>query len=369
MFIFTFQLIPPKIIHTIVTGSGLPLTKVCLKGKTDQRRIYKKIRETLVEKGIINNNTGLEWTIYDEEIMINHFVDLSKLLRIINKSRKAVCNKSISIEYGSVYDVTEITFQGDSNNICSELKHLYNLKKLFILQTIKDKQLIILSHIHSLERLSLKIFTKILTIPDEYTNLKNLHIFQLNGCGSHELLISAPYRLGILRNLKHLDLANNNIDSSVASLESITQLKKLEYLDLSSNLLTGFPDIFDRLIYLIELNLSWNSISEYPCVINQIQTLEILNISENTLTVFPDIQLPNLRILDLISNNIDNIESKNINIPKLEKLCLIDNELSSIPEFIYLLQNLSTLSLDDNHIDQADLNAYKSKYPNVILDF
>jgi Leucine-rich repeat (LRR) protein len=367
--IFTHKYIR-KNIYTIVTGSGLPLAKVCLKGNTNPRKIYKKIRETLVKKQIINNNTGLKWTIHGEEIMINQFIDLSDLLRIINKSHKDVRNGSISIEYESVYDVTEITFQGDSNNICSELEHLYNLKELFILQTIKDKQLIILSHIHSLERLSLKTFTNILTIPDEYANLKNLHIFQLNGFGSHELLISAPYKLGILRNLKHLDLANNNIDSSVASLESIIQLKKLEYLDLSSNNLTGLPDIFDRLLCLRELNISNNYISEYPFIINRIHSLEILCLSENRLTKFPDIQLPNLRNLyidynRINSDNIDSNKSNNINIPKLEKLRLMWNRLSSIPKFIYSLQNLRELWLKYNHINLADINEYILQHPNI----
>ena len=355
---------PPKIIYTIVSGSGLPLTKVCLKGETNPRRIYKKIRETLVKNGIINHNTVLKWTIHNEEIMINHFIDLSELLQTINKCNAAINSKYIL--YKTIYDITIVVFK-NAGHISSELEYLYNLKELCILDTITDKQFIGFSSLHNLEILSFRVSTNILTIPLEYKNLKKIHTLTLDGYGSQEPLIAAPLELGILQNIKSLGLACNHI--TVESLESITQLKKLEYLDLSSNSLIGLPDIFDRLIYLTELNLSCNSISEYPCVINQIQTLKILNISENILTVFPDIQLPNLRKLDLISNNIDNIESKNINIPKLEKLYLIDNELSSIPEFIYLLQNLSTLSLDNNHIDQADLDAYKSKYPNVIADF
>ena len=173
MFIFTFQLIPPKVIHTIVTGSGLLLTKVCLKDKTDQYRIYKKIRETMVERRIINNNTGLKWTIHSEEIMINHFVDLGELLRVVNKCNERYYNSNY-IPCESIYDIKQIVFQ-DADNISNELEHLYNLRELCIRASITDEQLLIFSSLYNLEKLVFKTSTNILTIPNEYKNLKNLH--------------------------------------------------------------------------------------------------------------------------------------------------------------------------------------------------
>jgi hypothetical protein len=236
MFIFTFQLIPPKVIYTIVSGSGLPLTKVCLKSKTDQYRIYKKIRETLVKKQIINNNTGLKWTIYGEEIMINHFVDLSKLLQIINKCNKQYYNK-YNIPYKSIYDIKHIVFQ-NANYISVELEHLYNLRELYIQASITDDQLLIFSNLYNLKTLEFKTSTNILTIPNEYKNLKNLHTLIINGRRSKEKLIAAPCELGILQNLKSLSLTRSSIKSSTESLESIAQLKNLEYLNLTNNSLT-----------------------------------------------------------------------------------------------------------------------------------
>jgi Leucine-rich repeat (LRR) protein len=318
MLIFTFQLIPNKVIYTIVSGSGLPLAKVYLKSKTKPRRIYKKIRETLVTNGI-----------------------------------------------------TSIVFKDNEyiHNNLDKLEHLYSLEELCIRNIISNEQFIGFSRIHNLEILSFRISTDILTIPPEYKNLKNLHTLNIDGYGSQKPLIAAPRELGILQNLKSLSFTRNHIRSSTESLESIVQLKNLEYLNLTNNSLTGLPDIFDKLICLKELDLSTNIISEYPIAINRIYSLESLNMFENQLTIFPDIQLPNLRNLVLDTNFIDSGESKNINIPRLEYCDLYHNDLSSIPEFIYSLQNLSKLNLDGNHIKKSDLDAYKSKYPHIEVDF
>ena len=84
----------------------------------------------------------------------------------------------------------------------------------------------------------------------------------MSGRISKEKLIAAPRELGILQNLIRLNLADNSIDSSIGSLESIAQLRYLEYLNLSYNKITVLPDVFDRLICLKELNLNGNPIDQ-----------------------------------------------------------------------------------------------------------
>jgi Leucine-rich repeat (LRR) protein len=189
----------------------------------------------LVKKQIINPNTGLKWTIHGEEIMINHFIDLSKLLNAIN-IYKAGC-----VPYKSIHDdITSIVFQ-DNDYIHSnldKLEHLYSLKELRIRNIISNEQFIGFSRIHNLEILLFRISTDILTIPLEYKNLKNLHTLNIDGYRSQNSLIAAPRELGVLQNLKSLSLTRNSIKSSTESLESITQLKNLEYLNLSNNSLT-----------------------------------------------------------------------------------------------------------------------------------
>jgi Leucine-rich repeat (LRR) protein len=367
MIIFTFQLMPPKVIHTIVTGSGLPLAKVCLKGETDPRWIYKKIRETLVEKGIINHNTGLEWTIYDEEIMINHFVDLSDLFRHMVDN----CNiKDDPSE--SIFDITSTDFR--NNSFIDKLKYLYNLTELHIIDMIDNEQLIELSHLHNLEILSFSvsanILTNILTIPPEYAGLKKLHTLEIGGRGLGEL---SPLILDIFENLKVLNLSYNDI----RSIDSITQLRGLSKLNLARNRIEELPDNLNQLTCLIDLNLSNNFISEYPLVINQIQTLKILDLSGNNLTTFPPIRLPNLDILALESNEItfneivseddsdddseDDHIGLDIDIPDVVSLDISYNNLSSIPKFIYSLHYLCILHLSDNNIPKSDLDEFKSK--------
>jgi Leucine-rich repeat (LRR) protein len=364
MIIFTFQLTPPKVIHTIVSGSGLPLTKVCLNGETDRRRMYKKIRETLVKNGIINPNTGLEWTIHGEEIMINHFVDLSDLFRHMVDN----CNiKDDPSE--SIFDITSTDFR--NNSFIDKLKYLYNLKELHIIDMIDNEQLIELSHLHNLEILSFSvspnISTNILTIPPEYTGLKKLHTLVIE----HRLGEISPLRLDILKNLKVLNLPYNDI----RSIDSITQLRGLSKLNLARNRIEELPDNLNQLTCLIDLNLSNNFISEYPLVINQIQTLKILDLSGNNLTTFPPIRLPNLDILALESNEItfneivseddseDDHIGLDIDIPDVVSLDISYNKLSSIPKFIYSLHYLCTLHLsNNNNIPKSDLDEFKSKH-------
>jgi len=68
-----------------------------------------------------------------------------------------------------------------------------------------------------------------------------------------------PSQVGALRNLKVLNLSNNNFTGVPAE---IGQLSKLEVLDLSNNKLTGLPNELGNLSNLKLLDVSGNSYSK-----------------------------------------------------------------------------------------------------------
>eukprot|EP00002_Diphylleia_rotans_P000339 TRINITY_DN10173_c0_g1_i29.p1 TRINITY_DN10173_c0_g1~~TRINITY_DN10173_c0_g1_i29.p1 ORF type:complete len:113 (+),score=26.92 TRINITY_DN10173_c0_g1_i29:43-381(+) len=67
-----------------------------------------------------------------------------------------------------------------------------------------------------------------------------------------------PSSIGVLTQLRHLNLAGNQLSDLP---DSVSCLQKLELLELSNNQLSIMPDYISHFVHLTEINLSDNQVS------------------------------------------------------------------------------------------------------------
>lgn len=159
-----------------------------------------------------------------------------------------------------------------------------------------------------------------------------------------------------MENYDYLDLSNLNLDDDLLekliNLDKIkTLLKKIKFLDLSSNKLKKFIDFssFKNIIYLnvarnnIEGAIEDNNIIELSCEYNNIisiksKSIEKLNACDNKII---NLEIPKLKIMLINNNNLETLEDQD----KVEYLECMNNKLKNIGKFnklkeIYIANNL-----------------------------
>ncbi len=138
-------------------------------------------------------------------------------------------------------------------------------------------------------------------------------------------------------------------------LESITEyigeLKSLRILKLSYNKLTQLPMSIENLIFLKILELNNNDLHHFPESLTKLPSLKLLNLSSNKIKEIPEIKhLKNLEVLNLASNQISKIPNSIGDLASLNTLILSGNNLCDLPEAIGKLRNLETLGLSSNNL-------------------
>jgi len=120
--------------------------------------------------------------------------------------------------------------------------------------------------------------------------------------------------------------------------ESITKLKSLIYLNLSSNQLSTLPESISNLKSFKELFLSSNQISTLPESITNLTSLQTLDLSYNQLTTLPEsiTKLKSLEKLYLGMNILLTLPDYIGNLPSLKELRLYD--MLTLPESIKKLE-------------------------------
>jgi Leucine-rich repeat (LRR) protein len=105
-------------------------------------------------------------------------------------------------------------------------------------------------------------------------------------------------------------------------------------------------------LQILELDLSYNSLTKMPIEIFNLKNLKILNMSNNNLTTIPDEidNLINLESINLYDNKLTMITNKIGNLTNLKTLNLAFNKLKIIPAGIFNLLNLNTLCLNKNDL-------------------
>nr|CAH7767370.1 unnamed protein product [Callosobruchus chinensis] len=159
--------------------------------------------------------------------------------------------------------------------------------------------------------------------------------------------------------LKHLNVSNNNISSIPNSLTHV------QVLDMSHNCIKSIPP---RMFATSSLNISYNKIdkinlSYFPNISilyiasNAIENIDIVNttmkeldLSDNKLTTLPG-DLKELEVLNVTGNQISKLPNKTLIATNLKELILSDNRISDIPaQYFRGLGKLEILDISKNSL-------------------
>ncbi|CAM9261598.1 unnamed protein product [Chrysoparadoxa australica] len=210
---------------------------------------------------------------------------------------------------------------------------------------------------------------KLVTFPAEMEALSSMTCLR----ASHNRIQGFPGNFYLMGALETLDLSHNKLESlptEEGNLEllKITRewtvgvglLKELMDLDVSHNLLTGFPSQLEQCAKLKHLNLSHNSINTIGEFIDKNSELESLDISHNRLRHLPPqlAALTRLSTLNLAHNTLVKVHLTHDDCQFVEALKLLDlsdNDLTKPPQIIGHLPFLEVLRLGRNPIASVQL--------------
>ena len=198
----------------------------------------------------------------------------------------------------------------------------------------------------------------------------------------HEAL---PIKIPRLNNLTTADLSGNHLRELPRTLERLVNLnlsrnkiiefprkmavilanyKSLEFLDLSSNGMTSFPEILTTLRRLKRINLSDNLLSSLPLFPEHV---EIIELTQNRFTAVPDFS-PGLLVLCLDFNLIEEFSKE---LTGLHRLYFNMNRLARIDPGLHF-EHLEILELSKNRLESLpnlEVFAPNLKKFNASLNF
>lgn len=186
---------------------------------------------------------------------------------------------------------------------------------------------------------------KITSISPSIRNLKNLVKVDL----SNNKLESLPDEFCLLTNISWLNLSNNKLQRLPLG---ITRLTKLEELGLGTKNLTELPDM-SALTKLRILPVFKNSIRAIHPSICQLKSIEKLDFSDNLITEFPAdvIYNPTLKYLNLRNNQIKRISPFIFNgsISSITMIDVSENKLKHLPYKLFkAFREITTVRLGSN---------------------
>ena len=248
-----------------------------------------------------------------------------------------------------------------ANNSITNIKTICKIKTLEILCLDNNNIMKIPSNIYNLENLKDLFLSEnnISRLPKEFAKCKKLTQLCLSNNS-----ISNIETLCEMKELEYLSLFNNQIFEIPSN---ICNLENLSVLDLSKNNISYLPKEFGKCKKLKKLYLLINSITNIETIC-EIQTLEYLSLFNNQIVEISNniYKLKNLKDLNLTNNFIYSLPKEFANCEKLRFLYLNNNKIKNIPvELFSLLSNLELLDLRENPliypVNSTEIDIYELK--------
>jgi len=163
-------------------------------------------------------------------------------------------------------------------------------------------------------------------------------------------LTELPPSLSQLNRLEKLDLGDNQLATLPEWLRQLTQLRRLY---LFGNQLPTLPAWFSQLAELRFLVLDGNPLQKVPGCLSQLPKLQRLNLGANQLIELPSWLglLAELESLYLFDNQLTTLPESLGQLTKLEELVLSYNQFASLPECVGRLTKLQRLNLFSNRLE------------------
>lgn len=161
-----------------------------------------------------------------------------------------------------------------------------------------------------------------------------------------------PRALACLTNLESLELEDSQLKFLTPGI--LPQLKKLNFLSLSSNELTILPEEFDHLTSLHTLKLMNNQLWCLPKSLYRCYSLAKLDVGHNRLLSLSTAvkHLTNLVTINLKENRLTSLPATLPSCRLLEYLCAAFNYISEIPIWFYRFRSLHVLDLSNNSLSR-----------------
>lgn len=200
------------------------------------------------------------------------------------------------------------------------------------------------------------------SVIDGYASLDTNDAARLTELNLKGYKITDVSELIYFKNIKYLDIANNNI----SQIPSLNKLKYLVSLKAYNNQISNLPEL-DFHEYLTEIDVVDNKLISLP-VLNNLKNLKSILCKNNQLTTFPNIDsLTQIESIDLSYNLLSSLPNFSNN-QKLKNLFINNNQLNNLNN-LPIINSLSYVNLSFNFLDFCELNKLLvySNYASIFI--
>lgn len=290
----------------------------------------------------------------------SHIIIIISFLTLVSCKTKKTDDQFITL-----FSLEELNQQKVYNDINSLPKDLDSVFRLDLSEQQLTKIPEIVSKLTNLQELNLS--QNNLSNLNGFENLSNIQVLNI-GMNNFK---SFPIEITKYKNLKNLSLWWNDIKTFPN--EFFSQNTEIEELDVTSMFKFDFKSNLNK-IHLFKnlkhLNLGNNQIPHLTIQFDKLENLEVfgyirqdsINLKELCLKL---VDCKKLKTIHLSVNNIKFLPEEILLLASLEELNLFQNKIKVLPSDIVKMKNLKKITLIDNPVDENRIKEIETKMPKT----